>query len=434
MSEETLQHKEYVTKIKNKNSLVLIILCWVVYTCSYIGKLGYNANIIQIEKLFNVSHSKSGMVSTLFFFSYGSGQIINGIFCKKYNIKYVVFCGLVLSGLVNALIGLTSNFTVVQVSWVINGGALSVLWTALVRLLAETLDKKQMGTAVVIMGTTVATGTFLVYGLSALFVAFKVFKLIFFIAGALLPTIALIWLFVVTPLTNRIKDLGQEIKENEQEVEERRKEKVGKGFGGIGFLFVIFATFAVMTNFVKDGLTTWVPTVLNETYSLPDYASILMTLSLPLCAIFGTWLVVKVNKKIDSFVSICGIMFLVSATLIGLVISLLSKNVFVVTVISFALVSLLMAGVNNVVTSMMPLYWKDRVNSGMVSGVLNGFCYVGSTASSYGLGLVADFKGWDAVFWLLFIVCIIASIIGFIEFFIRLIKSRNYIFKSKNKR
>ena len=129
--------------------------------------------------------------------------------------------------------------------------------------------------------------------------------------------------------------------------------------------------------------------------------------------------------------AICGIMFFASAILIGLVISLLSKNAFVVTVISFALVSLLMAGVNNVVTSMMPLYWKDRVNSGMVSGVLNGFCYVGSTISSYGLGLVADFKGWNAVFLLLFTVCILASIISFAECFIRLIKRKNRTLKSK---
>lgn len=431
MDKETSLPKEDIVKLQNKSSLLLIILCWVVYTCSYIGKLGYNANIIQIEKLFNISHSESGMVSTLFFFSYGAGQIINGIFCKKYNIKYVVFCGLILSGIVNLVIGLTSNFTVVKVAWVINGGALSVLWTALVRLLAETLDKKQMGTAVVVMGTTVATGTFLVYGLSALFVAFKVFKLIFFIAGVILPTIALIWLFIINPLTNKIKKLSQEREESDEDVEETENGKVGKGFGGIGFLFAIFLAFAVMTNFVKDGLTTWVPTVLNETYSLPDYTSILMTLALPLCSIFGTWVAVKVNKKIRSFVSICGIMFFASAILIGLVISLLSKNAFVVTVISFALVSLLMAGVNNVVTSMMPLYWKDRVNSGMVSGVLNGFCYVGSTISSYGLGLVADFKGWNAVFLLLFTVCILASIISFAECFIRLIKRKNRTLKSK---
>ena len=39
---------------------------------------------------------------------------------------------------------------------------------------------------------------------------------------------------------------------------------------------------------------------------------------------------------------------------------------------------------------------------------LNGFCYVGSTISAYGLGVVADNFGWTAVFWVLFGFCAIA--------------------------
>ena len=38
------------------------------------------------------------------------------------------------------------------------------------------------------------------------------------------------------------------------------------------------------------------------------------------------------------------------------------------------------------------------MNSGLFAGVLNGFCYLGSTISSYGLGAIADNFGWTAVF------------------------------------
>ena len=51
------------------NTTLLIALCWLVYTCSYLGKLGYNANITQIEDAFAISHSSAGMVSTFFFFA-----------------------------------------------------------------------------------------------------------------------------------------------------------------------------------------------------------------------------------------------------------------------------------------------------------------------------------------------------------------------------
>ena len=82
--------EEIKEKDIKKYSYLLIALCWIVYACSYIGKLGYNANIMQIENAFQVSHAESGTVSSFFFFAYGAGQIINGLFCKRYNLKYVV--------------------------------------------------------------------------------------------------------------------------------------------------------------------------------------------------------------------------------------------------------------------------------------------------------------------------------------------------------
>ena len=53
---------------------------------------------------------------------------------------------------------------------------------------------------------------------------------------------------------------------------------------------------------------------------------------------------------------------------------------------------------------------KGKLNSGLIAGILNGFCYVGSTISSYGLGVLADHFGWIAVFWFLFFVCLSVSV------------------------
>ena len=60
---------------------------------------------------------------------------------------------------------------------------------------------------------------------------------------------------------------------------------------------------------------------------------------------------------------------------------------------------------------------KGKINSGLIAGVLNGFCYVGSTLSTYGLGAIADaftdkeakYYGWNEVFWTIFGICIVVS-------------------------
>lgn len=385
------------------STTLLIALCWIVYTCSYLGKLGYNANITQIEAQYAVSHPTAGVVSTFFFFAYGVGQVFNGIFCKKYNLRAVVFGSLLLSGLMNLLVGMTNNFTYIKYFWLLNGAALSVLWPSLIRLLSETLDKKDIGRAVLAMGTTVATGTFFVYGLSALFVALNVYKTMFILAGLLLPSIASLWMISYPKL---VKKQVEDLSEKQPLVQGEKREKAKLGWLWVPIIALAF--FAVVDNLVKDGLTAWVPVILKEEYNLPDYISILLTMLLPILAIFGTTVAVTLRKKVNDFVTLCALLFFVSAVSIGVVILCLPTGWFVVTLAGFGIVSCLMAGVNNIITSMAPLYWKEKVNSGLLAGVLNGFCYMGSTLSMYGLGLVADMGGWNAVFVLLFSLCVAA--------------------------
>jgi sugar phosphate permease len=62
---------------------------------------------------------------------------------------------------------------------------------------------------------------------------------------------------------------------------------------------------------------------------------------------------------------------------------------------------------------------KGKVNSGLMAGILNGCCYVGSMASSYGLGLIAKNFGWTVAFWVLFTVCAIVTAIATVYFVVK---------------
>ena len=57
------------------------------------------------------------------------------------------------------------------------------------------------------------------------------------------------------------------------------------------------------------------------------------------------------------------------------------------------------------------MFMRGRVNSGLFAGVLNGFCYLGSTISSYGLGAIAENFGWVSVFWVLIGFCAVVAVI-----------------------
>lgn len=150
-------------------SRLLIVLCWLVYTVSYLGKVNYSANINQIMRHYNVTKAEAGLVPTFLFFSYGAGQVLNGLLSKKYNMKWAIFLSLTVSSVVNLIIAVTTNFEIIKSLWFLNGIALSALWPVLVRLLAEFLPSNALGRSSMIMGTTVAAGTLITYGLSSIF-------------------------------------------------------------------------------------------------------------------------------------------------------------------------------------------------------------------------------------------------------------------------
>ena len=120
---------------KTISSKKLIFLCWLVYTISYLGKVNYSANITRIIDYYNVTKAEAGMAPTFFFFAYGIGQVVNGVLCSRYNIKRIVFLSLGISGIINLIIAITSNFLIIKWLWMINGFVLSILCPTLVRLL-----------------------------------------------------------------------------------------------------------------------------------------------------------------------------------------------------------------------------------------------------------------------------------------------------------
>ena len=100
-------------------------------------------------------------------------------------------------------------------------------------------------------------------------------------------------------------------------------------------------------------------------------------------------------------------------------------RVFFCMAVSFGLISLFTHGANGVITGMAPLYMRDKIgNSGMLAGVLNGCCYVGSTISSYGLGVIADNFDWSGVFALLLAVSCVPVVVTGVMTIVKMIKGK----------
>lgn len=392
----------------NKKQKLLIALCWLVYASAYLGRYSYNANINPIMAHYSVNHAEAGLVTTFFFFAYGVGQIVNGVFCKHYNKKYVLSGALLVSALINVVVFLGVNFRLLKYLWLANGLVQSVLWSSLVLVLGQNLEERNLKKAVLAISTTTAAGTLVSYGLSALLALSGSYRFSFLTGGLVLTAVAFVWLSSYERLTEN-KNVQTETKEIFRTTPRKRT-----------YAIVFFlALFAVVNNLIKDGLSTWVPSILKENYGLSDSLSVLLTLVLPVLGIFGAAAAVVLNKRVKDFIDLSSMFFVLSALTIFVVILLLGTGKWLFILICFGVVSLLMSGINNVITGMSPLYLREEINAGRLSGILNGFCYAGSTLSSYGLGIIADASGWIGVFRLFLWLSIGAAMVGGIYTIVR---------------
>ena len=73
----------------------------------------------------------------------------------------------------------------------------------------------------------------------------------------------------------------------EEQVE--KKDTTNKGIDkSVLLISIILAIFALFHNFAKDGLQTWVPAILKESYNVSDRLSIILSFVLSALSIFGS--------------------------------------------------------------------------------------------------------------------------------------------------
>jgi OPA family glycerol-3-phosphate transporter-like MFS transporter len=379
-----------INSLSNKKSNFLIFLCWAAYTAAYVARLNYNASMVEILSQMDTTKQAAGTVSSFFFFAYGAGQLVNGLLSKKYNTRYSVAVALAGSCVINLAMTFCKDIDTMKYLWFFNGVFQSILWSSLIKTLSDNLADNKLSKAVMVMSTTVASGTFAAYGLAALFSYLKLnWTVIFYVAAMLVGIVAVLWFLGMSTVK----------KETQQEKVSEEKIKSSLSLKPVFIISVVVILISAISNgFIKDGITTWVPSILKEEFGVPSSLSIIVTLLLPVLSIFGTTLVNRLHKKQKDENALNGIFHFAAIVCTVLIILTLNFKSVPLTLVLFGAIACLMSAVNNVITSVVPLYSRDKIDSGFSAGLLNTFCYVGSTLATSMLGKIADTKGWNDVF------------------------------------
>ena len=399
--------------------LLLPIVCALIYVSSYFGRHSYTSNITQIVAALGVSYSDTGLVSTMFFFAYGVGQFVHGIFCNKYSEKYVIPAVLAVSSIINLLVFFGIDFEIYKYLWLLNGACLSVLWPFLVRILSKYLSGKAVPRGIVILSGSATVGYCFIYLFSAIFSALNAYKVSFLFSSLFLIATGIIWVVVYNSFG--LSKMGIKLDSEKTEAVKTSIPTKSKSAKDAAFILLLIAMsiYAVTTNTIKDGLHVWVPSVLKDSFELPESMSTFLSLTLSIFGMFAAMLSVKIHAKVKNYLLEVELIAILAGGLVLAIIGLISTGHLILTLICFGAVALLMHTCCSTLTGIAPMELKDKMDSGALAGIMNGSCYVGSVISSYALGIIADNFGWISVFYFLLILSLIPAVILLVKLLCR---------------
>lgn len=387
----------------DRTALTLFLLCWGAYFTSYIGRLNYSSAMTAMIQEHVLTKSQAGFISMVYFFAYGIGQLCNGILGDRMHPGKMISAGLFLAALMNLLMGFTGQFFLMAAIWGCNGYAQAMIWPPIIRIFAEMLEKERKMKYCVDIVSSQVVGTLASYLIAAGVMWLFGWKAVFAAAALCLAVMTAVWTAGFKKVENKTgletaahTDSGQDgqadLPENlQQEINEPCR--FSQLLFGCGLLTVLFPV--VIHGMLKDGVTTWVPTYITETFLTSPSFSILVTTVLPILNLTGAYAARAVYRRCREHEILSAAVFFAAATaaLCGL---WAGKGISILlTVLLFAVTTASMMAVNTLFVNMLPLRFERLGRVSTVSGFLNSAAYLGTAVSTFTIGIMVERLGWD---------------------------------------
>ncbi len=375
----------------------LILLCASAYFISYLTRINYAAVVSAFVAESGTTQAQAALPATGLFITYGIGQLLSGYLGDRIPPRHLISAGFILTAVMNFIMPLAPNITVMILVWCINGFAQAMMWPPLVKIMTCAFDDAVYRRACVLVSYGSSAGTIAVYLLAPACVSFSGWRSVFYFAGICAVAMLAVWNIAM----NRFEKAGMPtpvVSRADQQSQTQDTAKSGTSAVlqtmGIYLLFIMLAI--ILQGMIRDGVTTWMPSFIKNTYHLGDSISILTGVVLPIFAIFSFELTSWLNRKLLPNELACagvvaGISFLAAALLYIVMGTHAIPAIFLMAVIVAC-----MHGVNLILICMLPSAFSRFGNVSMVSGLLNFCTYIGSAASTYGMAKISDTFGWHA--------------------------------------
>lgn len=356
-----------------------------VYVVSYLTRANFGAIIAEMVDALQISKSMLSRALTGCFIFYGIGQIVSGVCGDIMSPKKLVAFGLSMSSLLNIGIPLCRTPNQMLLIWSANGFSQAFIWPPLVKMMSSCFSDVEYTSATTKVAWGGSIGTIIIYLIAPALIAISGWKSVFYICAVCGLLMVVGWNILAFDVEST----------DVQEKEDGVKEKHVQTRVLFNSLVLCVMVVIILQGMLRDGVATWIPSFIAETFHLSNEISILTTVILPIFSIISVQLSsLLYRRKFTNPMTCAGVFFLVGAISAGVLYG--ANGVSAALSIAFsAVLNACMHGANLILTSFVPLYFKKYGCISTVSGILNFCTYIGSALSTYGIALIAENCGWS---------------------------------------
>ena len=334
------------------------------------------------------------MALTGSFITYGAGQIISGICGDRFPPKKLILLGLTVTALMNLIIPICHNPYQMLVVWCINGFAQAFMWPPLVKLMTSLFSEEDYNKASVTISWGSSCGTIIVYFLAPFIISVSGWRAVFITSAIFGIIIAIIWCFRC-PNVNAERTI--------------RKTKSGEKQRIFTPVLIMIMIAIILQGMLRDGVTTWMPSYISETYNLSNVISILTGVIMPLFGILSYQIASHLYRRKLNNPPVCAATIFSIGTIAALALYFITGRNAAISVILSALLTGAMHGVNLILICYVPSFFRKSGSISTISGILNSCTYIGSAISTYSIAVISEKTSWNFAIIVWFITALLGT-------------------------
>ena len=262
-----------------------------------------------------------------------------------------------------------------------------MIWPPLCRFVAEQTTSAQYSNAITTVGISGSVGTIFVYLFVPAVLSITAWVNVF-------RCMALFGAVIVTVWGVMTRGVSFEKPEPASTANGKNEHSIFKIIALAGLVPIFFII--VLQGILRDGIQTWLPSMVSAEFNMDESSSILSTAVLPLLSMVSVLLSNYIYIRLKNEIKTATIMFSIAAVA-TIPLGLGLKIPALLSIFLAALISGCMHGVNHMIVSLIPKRFHKYGLMSTFSGILNSFTYVGAALSTYVFAAASDHLGWGIV-------------------------------------